>query len=427
MSIDWEIWLLNSFIGGFMKEVDLGCSPRRVHCRQSVETLTSMGRKRALRVSALLVIFSLCYPADAIDIITRKRFISDGDNESLVSSDGIFKLGFFSPGKSRFRYIGIWFNKISIQSVVWVANRGTTIKNFAGIFKIDENGNLAIFDGNNSSPLWSTNVSVPTRSTTAKLLDSGNLVLLAENKRDKTETILWESFDYPTDTLLPGMKFGLNKKTGLIHTISSWKSSDNPAPGKFSSRLDPRGSPQFFIYKGTVPYWRSGPWNGRNLNVNSDKEVYVVFSSKNSTSFSMALLDSMGTHQRLFWHESKTRTKFWMAPQDLCDEYARCGANAMCAEDMTVHCTCLPGFEPLYPQDWNLECVERRKVDGCGKGDGEGFVRLERVKLPDARMSKFYSNMSLKDCELECLRSCKCTGYANADRFRNMPSINYFI
>ncbi|KAJ4703327.1 Receptor-like kinase [Melia azedarach] len=405
-----------------------------------------MGRKRALSVSALLVIFSLFYPADAIDIITRKRFISDGHNESLVSSGGIFRLGFFSPGQSRFRYIGIWFNKISIQSVVWVANRVTPIKNFAGIFKIDENGNLAVFDGNDSSSLWSTNVSVPTRSTKAKLLDSGNLVLLAENEREKTETILWQSFDYPTDTLLPGMKFGLNKKTGLIHTISSWKSSDDPAPGEFSNRLDPSGLPQFFMYKGTIPYWRAGPWNGRNLNgmpdvtihlngheteyssqmelnnytfVNNDNELYVLHPAKNSTRFSMVVLDSRGTHQRLIWHESKTWTKFWMAPQDLCDEYARCGANAMCDEDMTVHCTCLLGFEPLHPQDWKLKCVEKRKVDGCGKGNGEGFVRLERVKLPDARMSKFHSNMSLKECELECSKSCNCTGFASVDIYED--------
>ncbi|KAJ4703326.1 Receptor protein kinase [Melia azedarach] len=423
----------------------LNCHEKAVP-RKSVETLISMGRKRALCVSALLVLFTLFYPVNAIDTITRTQFISDGDDEGLVSSDGMFKLGFFSPGNSRFRYIGIWFNKISVQTVVWVANRETPIKNFAGFFKIDEKGNLAIFDGNDSSSLWSTNVSVPTPSTKAMLLDSGNLVLLAENRRDKTETILWQSFDYPTDTLLPGMKFGLNKKTGLIHTISSWKSSDDPAPGKFSNRLDPNGLPQFFMYEGTVPRWRAGPWNGRNLNgipdvtihlkgheteyssqmdlnnytfENNDNEVYVMVPAKNNTLFSLSMIDSMGTYQRLIWHESKKWMKFWTAPQDLCDEYTRCGANALCNEDMAVHCTCLPGFEPLRPQDLNLKCVEKRKVDGCGKGNGEGFVRLEPVKLPDARMSQFYSNMSLKECELECSKSCNCTGFASVDIYED--------
>ncbi|KAK1584164.1 hypothetical protein Q3G72_030431 [Acer saccharum] len=96
----------------------------------------------------------------------------------------------------------------------------------------------------------------------------------------------------------------------------------------------------------------------------------------------------------------------------MCDEYMRCGANAICNEYMLAQCACLPGFERLYPQDWYLKCQETRK-EACGKGDGEGFVRLEGVKFPDARNSTVYSNMSLEECERECLKSCKCTGYAN--------------
>ncbi|KAK4858796.1 hypothetical protein QYF36_022135 [Acer negundo] len=69
-------------------------------------------------------------------------------------------------------------------------------------------------------------------------------------------------------------------------------------------------------------------------------------------------------------------------------------------------------IERLYPQDWYLKCQETSK-EVCGKGDGEGFVRLEGVKFPDARTSTLYSNMSLEECERECLKSCNCTGYAN--------------
>ncbi|KAJ4703313.1 Receptor-like kinase [Melia azedarach] len=395
-------------------------------------------------IMALLVIFNLFHSFYAVDTINRTHFIHDRNGESIVSLDGDFKLGFFSPGKSQFRYVGIWFNKIAIQTVVWVANRESPIKNSAGIFRIGEDGNLAVFDGNENSPLWSTNVSIPEKTSRAKLLDSGNLVLIIENKQGETGTIMWQSFDHPTDTLLPEMKFGLNRKTGLRNVLTSWKSSDDPAPGEFSGSFDLRGTPQYFLYKNSIPYWRCGPWDGGKINglpdvaaklrnqnidysnqvdimnytyVNNDNEVYGGFSSRNGTSFSRIILEPMGTEQRLIWHENRTWMKFWMAPQDICDEYARCGVNAICSEDTMAQCACLPGFEPLYPQEWNLHCVEKRKVGTCGKGDQEGFLKLEAVKLPDSRNSTVYGNMNLKECERECLKSCNCTGYAsmNAD------------
>ncbi|TXG47187.1 hypothetical protein EZV62_026481 [Acer yangbiense] len=388
-----------------------------------------MGCNRALCILVLFVAFYLFGSLQALETITGTQFIADDENGSLVSSNGNFKLGFFSPGKSQARYVGIWFNKISEQTVVWVANRETPIRNSAGIFKIGGDGNLAVFCCNQSSPLWSTNVSVPAQTSAAKLLDSGNLVLVAK------ETIIWHSFDYPTDTVLPGMKFGWNRKTGLNHILTSWKSIDDPTPGEFSSGFNLHGIPQYFLYKNSVPHWRSGPWNGRNLNglpdigshkdyfsdridlititfVSNDNEVYIKSSPKKGSVFSRIVLESMGLLKRKIWHESQRWVRVQIVLHDLCDEYMRCGANAICNEDTLAHCACLPGFERLYPQDWYLKCQETRK-EACGKGDGEGFVRLEGVKFPDARNATLYSNMSLEECERECLKSCNCTGYAN--------------
>ncbi|KAI9197536.1 hypothetical protein LWI28_000125 [Acer negundo] len=388
-----------------------------------------MGSYRALCILVLFVIFDLFGSLHALETITGTQFIADDENGSLVSSDGNFKLGFFSPGKSQARYVGIWFNKISEQTVVWVANRETPIRNSAGIFKIGGDGNLAVFCCNQSRPLWSTNVSVPAQTSTAKLLDSGNLVLVAK------ETMIWQSFDYPTDTVLPGMKFGWNRKTGLNHILTSWKSIDDPTAGEFSSGFDLHGIPQYFLYKNSVPHWRSGPWNGRNLNglpeigsskdyfsdridlinitfVSNDNEIYIKSSPKKGSVFSRIVLESMGLLKRKIWHESQRWVRVQIVLHDLCDEYMRCGANAICNEDTLAHCACLPGFERLYPQDWYLKCQETSK-EVCGKGDGEGFVRLEGVKFPDARTSTLYSNMSLEECERECLKSCNCTGYAN--------------
>uniref|UniRef100_A0A2N9HCP4 non-specific serine/threonine protein kinase n=1 Tax=Fagus sylvatica TaxID=28930 RepID=A0A2N9HCP4_FAGSY len=57
----------------------------------------------------------------ATDSITQSQSLRD--DMTLVSKNGRFELGFFNPGSSKNRYLGIWFNNIPIQTVVWVANR----------------------------------------------------------------------------------------------------------------------------------------------------------------------------------------------------------------------------------------------------------------------------------------------------------------
>lgn len=389
-----------------------------------------MAFNRALYIASLFLITHIFCSSQASNIITQSQLISDDENGGLVSSDGSFKLGFFSPGKSQARYVGIWFNKVSEQTVVWVANRATPLKNSTGVFKIGKDGNLAVFCCDQKSPVWSTNVSVPLGDSApfAKLLDSGNLVLIA------AETTIWQSFNHPTDTVLPGMKFGWNRKTGVNHILTSWKSIDDPNFGEFSSGFDPHCLPQYFLYRNSAPLWRSGPWNGRILNglpevgghngyyfdqidiinitfVSNEEEIYLIYSPRNATVYSIVVLETMGLLKRLVWHENRW-VKVQVVLQDLCDEYIRCGPNAICNEDTLAHCSCLPGFEQLYPQDWYLKCQETGK-HGCGKGDGEGFIRLEGVKFPDSRNSTLYINFSLEECEKECLRSCDCTGFAN--------------
>ncbi|KAK4852040.1 hypothetical protein QYF36_020558 [Acer negundo] len=49
------------------------------------------------------------------------------DGETLVSADQGFELGFFSPGTSRSRYLGIWYKKVAPKTTAWVANRDTPI------------------------------------------------------------------------------------------------------------------------------------------------------------------------------------------------------------------------------------------------------------------------------------------------------------
>nr|XP_025886296.1 G-type lectin S-receptor-like serine/threonine-protein kinase At4g27290 [Solanum lycopersicum] len=183
-------------------------------------------------------------------LISTNQFIIDG--ETIVSSGGTFELGFFNPSGSSNRYIGIWYKQILpyMQTIVWVANRETPLTNTSSvILKVTEPGILALLNDKNEIK-WSTNTSRSVRNPVAVLLDSGNLVVKEAND-DNPENFLWQSFNYPTDTHLPGMKIGKNFKTGHEVYLSAWKSDNDPAPGEFTRSIDPTGYPQILTKSGT--------------------------------------------------------------------------------------------------------------------------------------------------------------------------------
>ncbi|KAF8396342.1 hypothetical protein HHK36_017958 [Tetracentron sinense] len=372
----------------------------------------------------LFLLFQSC---SSNDTITPTQPITDG--EILVSEGESFALGFFSPGSSTDRYVGIWYNKVSEQTVVWVANRENPIKDSSAVLMINADGNLVLLYRNQSNLLWSTNLTVSTNDSIAKLSNSGNLILLQRNSK----TILWQSFDYPTHIFLPGMKLGLNRKTGLNWLLTSWKSNNDPARGNYTFGLDPEGSPEFFLYKNSARYWRSGPWTGHGWSgvpamtlsymfkysfVNNQDGIYMNYSLYNGSIFSKFVLDESGSVQRLTWVDGIRRWNlFWSAPEDRCDDYDFCGPYGYCSSNSELECRCLPGFEPKSGKDWYYRdglggCV-RKRASRCEKG--EGFLKVARVKLPDSSMARVDKGLSLHECEKQCLSNCSCTAFASAD------------
>jgi hypothetical protein len=152
----------------------------------------------------------------SLDSLAVNQSIQDG--QTLVSANGTFELGFFNPpGNSRGRYLGMWYRNLLPLTVVWVANREMPVKNNSGILKLDENGVLVVLNGANGT-IWSSNMSnkVLNDSITAQLLETGNLVLTIGK-----DNVLWQSFDYPCDTILPGMMLGWNLVTDLNRFLTS--------------------------------------------------------------------------------------------------------------------------------------------------------------------------------------------------------------
>ncbi|KAI3468934.1 hypothetical protein Pfo_025597 [Paulownia fortunei] len=379
----------------------------------------------------LLVLTSLLSikTSNAMDVINTTQIITDG--ETLISSGGGFEFGFFSPGNSKNRYVGIWYRKIMAFTVVWVANRDNPLTNTSGtVLKVTKPGILALLNGSNVI-IWSSNTSRVAQNPVAQLLDSGNLVV-KEGNDDNPENYLWQSFDYPTDTLLAGMKFGRNLVTGHETYLSAWKNSEDPATGDYTYRLDPTGYPQAVVRRGSVELYKTGPWNGMGYSglpgmrdnpifkyemVVDRNEVYYHYEILNNSVIPRFVLNQSGVAQRWTW---VARTQDWVlymtAPMDNCDSYKQCGAYGSCNVGNSPVCGCLTNFVPRKPEewvaaDWSNGCVRKAALD-C---KSDGFLKYSGIKLPDTKLSWFNASMSLEECKVVCQKNCSCEAYTNLD------------
>jgi hypothetical protein len=379
--------------------------------------------KLFLLCSLIMLHFSSCTSQESLK---TNQTIKEGD--LLISKGDIFALGFFSPGSSTNRYLGIWYHKIPEQTVVWVANRNDPIIGSSGFLFINQYGNLVLYGNDDQKlPVWSTNVSVEENDTCeAQLLDSGNLILV----RKRSRKIVWQSFDYPTNIQLPGMKMGLDRKLGTDRFLTSWRSADDPGIGDFSVRINPNGSPQLFLYNGTKPICRSPPWPWRGqmglykiVFVNDPVEIYHEFTVPDCYYLVRLIVDHSGRSTVLTWRESDGKWReYWKCPRLQCDYYGYCGAYSTCEianyNTFECACACLPGFEPKYPMEWSLRdgsggCVRKRLQTSSVCDHGEGFVKVENVMLPDTSAAAWVdTSKSRADCELECKRNCSCSAYA---------------
>ncbi|KAL9243555.1 hypothetical protein vseg_017429 [Gypsophila vaccaria] len=347
------------------------------------------------------------------------------DPNTLVSSNGIFKLGFFSPAKLTNRYVGIWYNVSDSDGeleVVWVANRGDPLSDSSGVLQIWDDGNLQIVNGQ-KRVFWSSNVAgYEGNDSVVQLLDNGNLVLNGSGK------IIWQSFGHPTDTLLPGMKFiidgTLTEKQVLYRP---WKSPSDPSPGTITGGLKTRFPPQLFVWVGDLPYWRKEPWNGNLLNVlespvlslvtDDAGKIYFGFSQSNQSSLTHIVVAYTGDLFLRDWDSvGKKWENLWNSRQSECDLYNKCGPFGSCKPTNSPICDCLTGFVPKNNTEWNegnwtSGCVRRTSLqcDTFG-GRTDGFLNMTQVKIPDDAV--WLSVNSVDKCRSQCLSTCSCAAYS---------------
>ncbi|XP_077243367.1 G-type lectin S-receptor-like serine/threonine-protein kinase B120 [Tasmannia lanceolata] len=382
-------------------------------------------------LSFYLFPYFLCLFSHAADTITGNHTIRDG--QTLISAGKNFVLGFFSPNNSKNHYVGIWYYKISIQTVVWIANRENPVTDSSGVLTIGNGGNLIILDGKQNT-LWSTKASFISNTSIAQLLDSGNLILRTSGDYER---VLWQSFDHPTDSLLPSMKVGLDLRTGQKWFYTSWKSPVDPSPGNYTLGVDPHGVAQLVIWENLTKHWRSGYWNGQTFtgvanmlplylygfrlaNDNQDGRMFFTYSMLNSSLILRIVTKWDGREEPQRCEEGKQQwITPWSEPITRCQIYGKCGNFGSCNELDSPICSCLRGFKPKAVEEWSKGnwssgCVRRNQleceINSSSEGNRDGFLKLDRLKLPD--LADWLAVQDEKECEGKCSMNCSCRAHA---------------
>ncbi|KAL6134443.1 hypothetical protein ACLB2K_066674 [Fragaria x ananassa] len=345
---------------------------------------------RIILVCILCCILLITLSESQSDTLAQGQELKDG--MQLFSASGIFRLGFFKPGDVSNSYLGIWYNRNN-EKAVWAANRDNPILDSSGVLTIDQYGNLKISQKmEDDIVLYSVKKAI---NTSAVLLDSGNFVLSELNPDGSIRQELWQSFDYPTDTLLPKMKLGFNSKTGLNWTLKSWRTGDLPSIGSFTLGLDPSGVKQMVIsWRGNL-YWTSGSWHTWCFSLTDEfcsnyKFNFSYISNENETYLSYSVDKGTTIFPRLLLSEEGELRGF--------------GTDAMFTG---VSCTSSTN------STLKKGCVEQRLPD-CRKSNDKfvsklGVMSSSGIKIPENE------NLTLIDCWDVCFKMCSCLAYASAN------------
>ncbi|KAK1375046.1 Receptor-like serine/threonine-protein kinase [Heracleum sosnowskyi] len=312
----------------------------------------------------------------------------------LVSEDGNFTLGFFSIAETNFSYLGIWYTNDDQVRKVWIANRNQPIVDTSATLTIDKTGKLMITSAgkivvNISDQNHAGNIS-------ATLHDDGNFVLADQSDNHR---VLWQSFDNPTNVLLPGMKLGSNLTDAKNWTLTSWFSTQDPAPGAFSLSWDFfNESNQLVIRRRGIDYWTSGQL--MQSQDNQDKQVFEFMMVNNpfdAYQYNLSIGDD--AEARYFTYiPVNGRFPMWILDYKgniLTGEPSiNFATTAFCLGYKNEGCVANSGLPVCRSHDYRFEEKNADFINGKSTDDDN-------------------TNISLSDCMQRCWDDCSCLGFIN--------------
>ncbi|CAL0333667.1 unnamed protein product [Lupinus luteus] len=278
------------------------------------------------------------------------------------------------------------------NSVIWTANRNQPITNGSGILSLDKSGVLKIESQDwkpiilySPPPQFTNNISI-----VATLLDSGNFVEQQLNPNGSTKRLLWQSFDYPTDTLFPGMKLGVNRKTNHNWSLVSWVSETLPSSGNFKLEWEPKERELIITRIGKV-LWKSGKLiKNRFKHIPEDsqrKYSYTIVSNEDEDYFTF----TTSNEEPLTWTLYETG-------QVISSD----------AKDIAMADKCYGYNNDGGCQKWEIPtCRDSSDVFESRTG----YLNFSS----DVVSYETNSSYSIGDCQAICWSNCTCVGFTSLD------------
>ncbi|GKD29800.1 G-type lectin S-receptor-like serine/threonine-protein kinase [Tanacetum coccineum] len=274
---------------------------------------------------------------------------------------------------------------------VWVANPNTPIISTSRAHALSINpktGNLIITVGGTTLMSITDVQAGPNPNVTATLEENGNFRLINQINNK----VLWQSFDHPSDVLVPGMKLGYDLMTGQNWTLTSRLSHSIPGLGAFTLSWEPidEASQRLLIRRRGQPYWTSG-------NLNNKKFQYLFANNSSSSQLNYNLTSIFrSTERHLSYEAGEAAIPMWILTPEgqLKDRSSSFWTPEFC-----------------YGYNLGNGCVEssvphcRRESDNFSKRNGY----FDPGKISTTLES--YASQSISDCFVKCWNNCSCVGF----------------
>ena len=180
---------------------------------------------------------------------------------SWFSPSGLFAFGFY-PQDNGFA-IGIWLVNHPENTIVWTAKRDNLPVSSNATMNLTSDGLLLRTEqGEEILIVNSSQYKFYSFAGSASMLDSGNFVLY-----DDASSVVWESFEFPTDTILGGQN--LSNRKDLVSSVSR---SDHSS-GRYCLRMQNDGNlvsyPVDNKYISENAYWKISYDHDHNCSYNN--------------------------------------------------------------------------------------------------------------------------------------------------------------